>query len=62
MGEVSFGQDGAVTGDGAEVPLRHEARFDNPYAHVAFAAKVYEISDDECSLTLDFETETRTAS
>ncbi|HUW03803.1 MAG TPA: hypothetical protein VMW08_15710 [Acidimicrobiales bacterium] len=61
LGNVTFGQDGPLTVDGTEVPLRHDARYDNPFAQVPFDSQRYEISDDEGSLTLDFSSSTRTA-
>jgi hypothetical protein len=60
-GEMVVGQDGPFTVDGDEVPLRHELRYDNPWASVEFQSEVYEISDDQSSLELDFGTSTRSA-
>ena len=61
-GELRIGQDGPFTVDGDEVPLRHDLRYDNPWAQVPFQATTYEIGDDEGSLVLDFAAGTRTVS
>ena len=58
-GELRVGQDGPFTVDGAEVPLRHELRYDNPWAQVPFRSATYEIADDEGGLVLDFDAGTR---
>jgi hypothetical protein len=59
-GRIAFGQDGPLTVDGDEVPLRNEARYDNPWAQVPFGSDTYEIGDDEGGLVLDFAAGTRT--
>lgn len=61
-GVMTLGQDGPFSVGGDEVPLRHERRYDNPWAQVDFQSDVYEISDDEGGLVLDFTDATRTAS
>ncbi len=58
-GVLELGQDGPFTVDGEEVPLRNEARFDNPWAQVANDSDRYEIADEEGGLTLDFAAGTR---
>lgn len=59
-GEIAFGQDGPLTVDGEEHPLRNEKRYDNPWAQVDFGADAYDIGDDEGGLVLDFAAGTRT--
>ncbi len=61
-GAMALGQDGAFTVDGEEVPLRHERRYDNPWAQVDFQSDRYEVADDEGGLVLDFAESTRAAS
>ncbi|MGI8939840.1 MAG: hypothetical protein ACR2JF_16815 [Iamia sp.] len=61
-GPMALGQDGAFTVDGDEVPLRHDLRYDNPWAQVEFQSDRYEIADDDGGLVLDFAAGTRTAS
>jgi hypothetical protein len=61
-GEMRLGQDGPFRVAGERVPLRHDLRYDNPWAQVAFQSLVYELgAADGPSLTLDFEAGTRTA-
>lgn len=59
-GVLTFASDGELDVDGEEVPVRHESRYDNPWAQVAFGADVYEIGDDDGGLVLDFAEGTRT--
>ncbi len=53
-GVVSIGQDGAFTVAGAEVPLRNELRYDNPWSTTPFRSPVVEIGDSSGRLVLDF--------
>lgn len=59
-GLITFGTTGPFTVDGAEVPLRVDARYDNPWSHTPFDAPVVEIADEHGGVTLDFTTGTRT--
>ncbi|MDZ7674877.1 MAG: hypothetical protein U5K30_07410 [Acidimicrobiales bacterium] len=61
-GEITLGQDASLTVDGEGIDLRHERRYDNPWASVDFQAEVYEISDDEGALVLDFGSGSRSVS
>jgi len=61
-GEMRVGQDGDFTVAGEEVPTRHDLRYDNPWARVEFQSRVYDIGDDEATLSLDFDEGTRTTS
>ena len=54
-GLIEFGTTGPLMVNGLQVPLRHEMRFDNPYAQVAFSTLIYEIRDDEGGMVLDFD-------
>lgn len=58
-GLMTVGQDGPFVVEGAEVPTRHEMRFDNPWAEVPFQDAVYEIGDADGGVVLDFDTGTR---
>jgi hypothetical protein len=60
-GPMTVGQDGAFTVAGEDVALRHDLRYDNPWAQVEFQSTTYEIADDEGGLALDFDEGTRTA-
>lgn len=53
-GQLSFGQTGPLTVDGQEIPLRHDLRYDNPWAQVPFRSQLYELHDAMGGLTLDF--------
>jgi hypothetical protein len=53
-GVVTFDWTGPLSLDGKAVPMRDYARFDNPYAQVAFNSRVYEIYYDDLGLVLDF--------
>ncbi len=61
-GSISFGSDTPLVVDGEAVELRHQRRYDNPWAQTEFQASTYEIADDEGGLTLDFDAGTRAAS
>jgi hypothetical protein len=58
-GVVAFDWTGPLTLDGEVVPMRDYARFDNPYAQVAFNSRVYEIRYEDLGLVLDFNTGVR---
>jgi len=51
---------GPLTIDGMDIPLSGYARFDNPYAKVAYDGLNYAITFQNSSLLLDFKTGTRT--
>ena len=61
QGELVVGQDGPFTVAGTEVPLRHDLRYDNPWAQVPFRATTYVIGDEQGELRLDFGAGTRAA-
>lgn len=60
-GPMTVGQDGAFTVAGEDVALRHDLRYDNPWAQVEFQSTTYEIADDEGGLALDFDEGARAA-
>lgn len=60
--DISLGSVAPLTVDGEEVDLRHERRYDNPWATTPFQSSTYEIGDDEGGVSLDFEAGTRTVS
>jgi hypothetical protein len=60
-GTITFGWHAPLTADGAEVPLRHEDRIDNPYVKAPFDARRYEVVLGEHRLLLDFAAAERTA-
>ncbi|MGK2948742.1 MAG: hypothetical protein ACSLFP_09220, partial [Acidimicrobiales bacterium] len=60
-GELRVGQDGPFLVDGEEEPLRHDLRYDNPWAQVPFQSATYELTGASSGLVLDFAAGTRTA-
>jgi hypothetical protein len=54
VGEVAFGWAGPLKVNGREVPLHGYARFDNPYAKVAWGQGRYEIAHAGRKLVIDF--------
>lgn len=60
-GLVEFSWEAPLEVDGVEIPLRHEARFDNPFVSAPFDARRYEVTRGEATLTLDFDSAERSA-
>ena len=60
-GPLTFGTTAALTVKGATVPIDSYPRYDNPWSHTAFDAKVVAIADAQSGVTLNFETGKRTA-
>jgi hypothetical protein len=55
LGEVEFGWSGPLTVAGAEVPLRRELRYDNPFVRAPRFAPRMEVQAGGSRLILDFE-------
>ncbi|OGG47807.1 MAG: hypothetical protein A3F84_12755 [Candidatus Handelsmanbacteria bacterium RIFCSPLOWO2_12_FULL_64_10] len=55
LGEARVAWDGPFTINGAPVPLRDYARFDNPYCRAEFGTRRFEIACAGRRLTLDFD-------
>ncbi|MCY1060088.1 hypothetical protein [Nannocystis sp. SCPEA4] len=60
-GTITFGWHAPLTVDGAEVPLRHQQRIDNPFVRAPFDGRRYEIARGGDRLRLDFTTGERSA-
>jgi hypothetical protein len=60
-GTVTFGWHDPLTVDGADVPLRWEWRFDNPFMRTRFNDTRYDVQADGHRLFLDFSTGARLA-
>jgi hypothetical protein len=61
-GRMSFGSGTTpFTVDGAQVSLRPEARYDNPWAYVGWKQMQIDIADREGGLRLDLDKGTRSA-
>jgi hypothetical protein len=54
LGELSFGWNGPLSLDGAEVPLRDYPRWENPYLQAAFGSQQFDIHFQGKGLRLDF--------
>ncbi len=61
LGEARVAWDGPFAVDGAPIPLRDYARFDNPYCRAEFGARRFEIAHAGRHLTLDFDNLERTS-
>jgi hypothetical protein len=59
-GLLTFGTSGPFTVEGAEVALRAEARFDNPWMQVPFDSTTATVDDGERTVAHDYATWTRT--
>jgi hypothetical protein len=58
-GVIESGPDAPLRVDGAEVPIRHDARFDNPFTRIARGAIVVPIDDGAGGWVLDLGAGTR---
>jgi len=61
MGEMQLGWTGPLVVDGAEVALDEHPRYSNPFVHVAWGERVFEIEAGGYRSVLDFDTVTRVA-
>jgi hypothetical protein len=59
-GTMTFGFHAPLTVDGHLVELHEDARIENPFVTVPFQSRRYEVKTGDASLTLDFDSWTRT--